>query len=159
MVGIVIAGGSFEQKKGKSRKTMKLVKLNNGLRRNNTLLPNEWDNFDSLDLLGSALGGLWGPETSINGIKTQENSNNYILEFSIPGFKKEDVSLFIDSGKVTVTAKSDRNGVKNQFYREIYIDNFETLDLDKGVAKLEDGVLVVTFPKTEKARGRQIKIE
>ncbi|KAF9445487.1 N2227-domain-containing protein [Macrolepiota fuliginosa MF-IS2] len=78
--------------------------------------------------------------------------------FELPGVKKEDVSLDIHSGRLTVSAKNkistehqaDGYAIRKRRYGKYS----RTLQLPQGVkdeeikASLENGLLVVTFPKT-----------
>jgi len=43
-----------------------------------------------------------------------------------------------------------------EFHRIIHLS--ETVDADGAAAKYEDGVLTVTMPKTERAKGKKIEI-
>lgn len=85
----------------------------------------------------------------------RETEDSYIVEADLPGYKKEDVTVTWNAGKIIISAKNQRNG---SYYKEFYISNWQS-DPDKGNAKLEDGVLTVTLPKSERARGRVIRVE
>jgi HSP20 family protein len=78
--------------------------------------------------------------------------------FELPGLKKEEISIDVHNGRLTVSAESklssehDENGyaVRERRFGRLS----RTLQLPQGLkeeeikASVEDGVLTVTFPKT-----------
>ena len=99
----------------------------------------------------------------------KENDKNYELEVELPGFKKEDVSIDIDNGYLTITAsknsnvsEKDNNGnfVRKERHmgkctRSFYVGN---IDENLVEAKLENGVLNIIVPK-ENPTPKQKRIE
>lgn len=84
--------------------------------------------------------------------------NQVTATFELPGLKKEDVSIDVHNGRLTVSGESrmssehDENGYA---VRERRYGKFSrTLQLPAGVkeddikARMDNGVLTVTFPKT-----------
>ena len=90
----------------------------------------------------------------------KEFDDRYELEFELPGFKKEDVSLKLDSGYLTISAskglekdekeKKDGKYIRRERYegqcsRSFYVgDGVQAKDVS---AKFEDGILKVSVPK------------
>ncbi|TFK26299.1 small heat shock protein [Coprinopsis marcescibilis] len=78
--------------------------------------------------------------------------------FELPGLKKEDVNIDINNGRLTVNAESAISSSHEQTGYAVRERHFgklsRTLQLPTGVkegeikARMEDGVLTVTFPKT-----------
>lgn len=91
----------------------------------------------------------------------RETDAGYEMDVDLPGFKKEDVSLKLENGYLTVSAekaleeeKSDKkSGYLHQerwsgsCSRSFYVgENVATGDIK---AKMENGILHMTFPKKE----------
>ena len=106
---------------------------------------------------------FWGGRSESNSFRPAvnilENEANYTLEFSVPGFSKEDLKVAIDNNQVTVSHKTEENKEENINYlkREFSTGGFErSFELPKNVetnkieAKHENGVLVVSVPKKAK---------
>lgn len=95
-------------------------------------------------------------DTSVNW---KENTDCFTLKLDVPGFKLAEIDVDFNDGKLAVTAESKRSGYENKFYKEIYVSNFERVDVGKVSAKLEDGVLQIILPKSEKTKGRKIVVQ
>ena len=90
----------------------------------------------------------------------RETDNSYELDIDLPGFKKEDVSLKLDNGYLTISAskglekdekeKKDGKYIRRERYegqcsRSFYVgDGVQAKDVN---AKFEDGILKVSVPK------------
>ena len=89
-----------------------------------------------------------------------EKDGNYHIEMDIPGFKKEDISIEVDDGYLTIEAEKntenneeneDRNYIRrersyNSYKRSFYLGD---LDQDSIEAKFNDGMLNITVTKKE----------
>ena len=125
---------------------------------------NLMDAFDDFDLFrgfGNVDRALYGKHAQ-NVMKTdvRETDNSYELDIDLPGFKKEDVSLKLDSGYLTISAskglekdekeKKDGKYIRRERYegqcsRSFYVgDGVQAKDVN---AKFEDGILKVSVPK------------
>lgn len=104
----------------------------------------------------------------------KELDSSYVLEIEIPGFKKEDISLTLDNGYLTITANTSNekeekdnegNVIRRERYkgscnRTFYVGN-EIKEADIS-AKYLDGELKITLPKLDKKEietSKQIAIE
>ena len=92
----------------------------------------------------------------------REAGGNYVLEIELPGFKKEDVSVKLENGYLTITAskgldKDEENKDKSGYIRRerwsgscsrsFYVgENVRPEDIK---AKMEDGILHLTMPKEQ----------
>ena len=99
----------------------------------------------------------------------KETEHNYELEIDLPGFKKEDVAIYLDNGYLTISATqngdhsekdSHGNYVRKERHfgkcsRSFYVGN---IDESQVQAKLENGVLNITIPK-EAPNPKQKRIE
>ena len=96
------------------------------------------------------------PKTGMMKTDIREDKNGYVLEIEMPGYKKEDISINLEDGYVTVSAKkddkdSDKDGSvylrrerSVSCSRSYYVGDVEVEDVD---AKFEGGVLYLTLPK------------
>ncbi|MCJ7854838.1 Hsp20/alpha crystallin family protein [Lachnospiraceae bacterium NSJ-143] len=95
-----------------------------------------------------------------NMMKTdiKEKDGSYILDMDLPGFKKEDISLKLENGYITVGAqrslsKDEKDDSGNYIRRERYSgscsrsfyvgENVEEKDIK---AKFDSGILHIEFP-------------
>ena len=91
----------------------------------------------------------------------RETENTYEINIALPGYKKEDISLDLTDGYLTVSANTnqdkeekDKNGkvIRSERYtgscsRKFYVgEGYKEEDF---TAKFENGELMITFPKTE----------
>jgi HSP20 family protein len=99
-----------------------------------------------------------------------ETDKELVVEVGIPGLKNEDIKVRVEENRLIVEGgKKEEKEVKekNYYRKEIRKGEFRRVialpyevDPDKGKAKMEDGVLKITFPKpVEKKEGKEIKIE
>ena len=118
--------------------------------RNGLMLNNLFDNLFDDDLFGFMLN----EPTSAPQYDVIENDNEYILEFMLPGFEKDSVSinveedtLFIEGErKANENVKYNRKGsFYGKFKRSFTLpENVETNEID---ASFQDGVLSIKLPK------------
>ncbi len=96
-----------------------------------------------------------------------ENENEYIVDFALAGFKKEDVSLNIDNNILSIEGERKVNddikyNRKNTFHGH-FKKSFslpENINLEKIDASFNDGILSIKIPKDEKLKlSKQIKIK
>ena len=128
-----------------------------------------FDNFFDDDFyMPSVFGGkndpLYGKHAK-NVMKTdvRETENSYELDIDLPGFKKEDVSLKLDSGYLTISAskslekdekeKKDGKYIRRERYegqcsRSFYVGS--EVNPAQVSAKFEDGILRISIPKAVK---------
>lgn len=94
-----------------------------------------------------------------------ENEDEILLHADMPGVEKEDISVNIDNGRLTLSGirnmKTEGAANWEEFgdveYRRLFSVP-QTIDVSKVNAELKDGVLRLHLPKSEAARPRQIKI-
>lgn len=91
-----------------------------------------------------------------------EDTNNYLLEVSVPGYEKADFTIKLDGNILTLSAEK-KEGVKSEtekvirtefkskaFKRSFTLD--EKVEASGIEAKYESGILKVNLPKKELAR-------
>ena len=106
-------------------------------------------------------GGMENYNTSVPAVNIKENEKDFELELSVPGRKKEDFNIEVDSNVLTVSSEvKSENEVKEENYtrREFGFTSFrraftlpETIDEDKIKADYVDGLLRFTLPKRKEA--------
>lgn len=100
-------------------------------------------------------------------VNIKENEKEFFVEAEIPGFNKEEINIEIEDDRLTITAetnekteeKSDRYIRRERKYNSL-TRSFALSDIVKEniTAKFENGILFLTLPKEEKARGNIKKI-
>ncbi|KAJ8514232.1 hypothetical protein ONZ45_g8231 [Pleurotus djamor] len=85
-------------------------------------------------------------------------NNTVTASFELPGFKKEDISIDVHNGRLTVSAENESSSEKKEegyAVRERRFGKFSrTLQLPQGIkdeeikASMDNGVLTVSFPKS-----------
>lgn len=95
-----------------------------------------------------------------------ENDNEILLFADMPGVTKENISVNIDNGKLSVSGVRKLEAVGSASWEEFgdveYLRNFsvpQTIDVNKVNAELIDGVLKLHLPKSAAAKPRQIEIK
>ncbi len=107
--------------------------------------------------------------TAQPAIDRTENENESVIVAELPGVKKEDISLTVEDGLLTL--KGERKSaapsdVTKVLHREIAYEPFSrTIRLPHEVnvngisAALENGILRIVLPKAEAVRPRSIEIK
>ena len=120
------------------------------------------NHHSELDLFDDAFNDFFRPmfyNVDLDNMRTdiKETENEYELDVEMPGFNKEDISVSLNDGYITVSAKKDEketseNGRyirKERSYscqRSYYVGEVKESDIS---AKYDNGVLKLTVPKCE----------
>ena len=95
-----------------------------------------------------------------------ENEDEILLHADMPGVVKEDISVDIDNGTLSISGvrKLETEGAATyeEFTDVEYVRSFsvpQTIDVEKVEAELKNGVLRLHLPKSEAAKPRQIEIK
>lgn len=100
------------------------------------------------------------PNRAVNNMKCDiyEKEGVYHIEMDVPGYKKEDISVNVEDGYLTIQAQkeetkedNDKNYIRRErnygeYKRSFYLGN---LDQNKVEAEFKDGMLKITVPKKE----------
>lgn len=102
-------------------------------------------------------------------VDIQENKDDVILTFELPGMDKKDIKVWIEDNVLTVSGERKiRNEEKTDMYvrTEIRDGSFNrsftlprTIDSGKISADYKNGLLTVTLIKTEEAKPKEIEIK
>jgi HSP20 family molecular chaperone IbpA len=95
-------------------------------------------------------------------VRIRNDEKQVRIEFLVPGWKKNELSLSIDNKRLQLSANPPKEKEQDRLFQSKEIDVQvllgEQLDTTKTSAKLEDGVLTVTIPVSAKTKGRSVKI-
>ncbi|MFW5800308.1 MAG: Hsp20/alpha crystallin family protein [Spirochaetota bacterium] len=98
----------------------------------------------------------------------REGEDNFYLELEMPGVEKNDVDINVENDVLTVESHrnlSDKACLKcitQEFLLQNYRRSFtlnNSVDVEKISASMENGILKLKMPKSEKLKPRKIKIE
>ena len=117
-----------------------------------------FDNFFNDDFMMRPF--TYGGMTQLMKTDVKEKDNAYELDMDLPGFKKEDITVDLKDGYLTVTAtrnaENDEKNDKGKYIRQerysgscnrtFYVGDVKPGDV---TAKYEDGMLKLTVPKAD----------
>lgn len=105
----------------------------------------------------------WMPRVDIS-----ETDDDLVIAAEIPGIKKEDLTINVEDGVLTLKGERKHEDEKKEknyhriersygsFYRSFRLPS--AVDAEKVHASYKDGVLKVTLPKVEQVKPREIPI-
>ena len=111
----------------------------------------------------------WSDETKLSmPIELTDAGKEYEIRAELPGVKKEDLDIDIESDYLKINAKKveEKNEEGKNFKRSEFnygefsrvIELPEEIDIDKTEAKLENGVLKIIAPKLNKEKTQNKKL-
>ncbi len=138
-----------------------------------------WDPFDEMRRMQERLNRLFGEEgtrSELMDIDTltplvdiKEKDNNIIVTTDLPGVDKKDIDIDIRDNKVWISANTHKESEEEKegyLMKERTYSRFarafnlpSAVKEDEANAKLEDGVLTITLPKSEIEEKHRIMIE
>ncbi len=99
-------------------------------------------------------------------VDISETPDSYILDADMPGVSKENLAITLDNNTLTISGKVDATTGSKFEYQEFELHNYkrnfvvnEDVDTGKIEAKLENGVLNLIIPKSERTKPRKIEIK
>ena len=95
-----------------------------------------------------------------------EISDGYMLEIEMPGVKKDGLEISVENNELTVIGRRSLPAVEGTpIHRESRPENFRrmfeidpSIDADKISAKIDQGLVTLTFPKAEHVKPRKITV-
>src|SRR5512133_3743915 len=113
------------------------------------------------------------PDREVSGtfpqVDISENDLTYTITAALPGLDKKDVSITLENGTLTIQGEKKEEHRKEHgkyYHLERSYGKFarsfmlpEEVLADKIDAKMHNGVLELTLPKTEKATPRAIEVK
>ncbi len=96
-----------------------------------------------------------------------ENKDGYILEAEMPGVNREGLEILLEGNELTLVGKRAAQPTPGDaLFRESHARDYRrvfeldpAIDTGKVSAKIEQGVLTLTLPKSEKVKPRKIKVD
>lgn len=95
-----------------------------------------------------------------------ENDDEILLHAEMPGVKKDNITINIDNGNLTLSGVRSlaKEGAADweefgdvEYQRAFSVP--QTIDVDKVQAKLKDGILALHLPKSEASKPRMVEIK
>jgi len=95
-----------------------------------------------------------------------ETKDGYVLEAEMPGVGKDGLEITLDNNEITITGRRTAETVTGQpVFRERRLADYRRVfELDPAIdtariaARLEQGVLTLTLPKSERVKPRKIVV-
>jgi HSP20 family protein len=120
-----------------------------------------WDPFRESFFTQVNRNSVWSPPADVT-----ETETGFVFELDVPGVRKEDVTVDLNGTTLSITGElkeSETKGVTHRRTRRTgkfayRVTLPRTVDAENVEAKLVDGVLTVSVPKTEAAKPRRIEI-
>lgn len=96
-----------------------------------------------------------------------ESGDGYVLEAEMPGVNKEGLEIMLDGTEITIVGHRNVEPLggnvlfhesQNSDYRRVF-ELDPAIDAAKIAAKVEQGLLTLTLPKSERVKPRKIKVD
>lgn len=105
------------------------------------------------------------PQFRTPPVDIYEDHDGFLLQADMPGVKKEDLSVTLENGTLFLTGLRQFESCGTICFEEFgpleYRRSFslpQSIDTAKVTAKMQDGVLHLTLPKSETVKSRVIEI-
>jgi HSP20 family protein len=143
--------------------------------------PERWEPFSELEqvtqrmrrMLEQTIGGGWPSPLLTEGpgwapfVDIEEQDDAYVLEAELPGVKREDVNIEVVGSELSITGELKEKERKGSLRRrtrrtghfEYRVRLPEQVDASKIEASLDQGVLTLRVPKSERAQRQKIEIK
>jgi len=141
---------------------MTLVKRNS-----DGLFPSFFDDFLRRDIFNWGNADFFPAKSP--AVNLREQPGHYEVELAVPGVKREDIKVQLNGNTLTISCqKTAETREDNDRYisREFNYGSFsrvfqlqkDVVDIDQIDAKLEEGILKLRIPKTEKAKQQESRL-
>ncbi|WP_068471193.1 Hsp20/alpha crystallin family protein [Candidatus Protochlamydia phocaeensis] len=122
--------------------------------------PSLWEEME--DKMNQWIG--WGNET---GVSVSEDDQNIYVEAQLPGLKSEDIDISFHQNTLWIKGekKEEEEDKDKKFYRRARNSFFYQVELPAQIeenteqANYQDGILKITFKKTQQSQMRKIPIK
>ena len=96
-----------------------------------------------------------------------ETKDGYVLEAEMPGVRKEGLEITLEGNELTIAGHRSAEPVNGEaLFQESQTRNYRrqfeldpAIDTGKVSARIEQGILTVTLPKSERVKPRKIAVE
>jgi HSP20 family protein len=101
------------------------------------------------------------------GVNIFETNDGYVLEAEMPGVNKDGLEITLEGNELTIVGRRQTPALNgNSLFRESHQADYRrmfeldpAIDTTKVAAKMDQGVLTLTLPKSEKVKPRKIKVD
>jgi HSP20 family protein len=106
-------------------------------------------------------------EFVVPGVNIFENKDGYVLEAEMPGVNKSGLEITLDGNEITIVGhRSDQPLAGDALFRESHHADFRrvfeldpAIDTNRVSARMDQGILTLTLPKSEKVKPRKISVD
>jgi len=100
-------------------------------------------------------------------VNIYETKDGYVLETEMPGVNKDGLEITLEGNEVTITGRQQAEAVPGQAlfkesqaadYRRVF-ELDPAIDAAKVSARMDQGVLTLSLPKSERVKPRKISVE
>jgi HSP20 family protein len=126
------------------------------------------------DRIRFGIEDFWSPSMEVKGARVpmvdiMDEGDHYIVEAEVPGMHKENVEIELDEDSLEIKARKEEEKEEKaegyirkergsmSFYRRLPLPDDANRDLVE--AKMEDGILRISIPKTDKPEDKKRKVE
>jgi len=96
-----------------------------------------------------------------------ETKDGYVLEAEMPGVNKQGLEITLENNELTLVGHRDNESFPGEpLFRERRLADYRrvfeldpAIDTGKISAKMDQGVLTLTLPKSEKVKPRKIRVD
>lgn len=96
-----------------------------------------------------------------------ETKDGYVLEAEMPGVNKEGLEVTLEGTEITITGHRESEAVNGPvIFRERHLADYQrafdldpAIDMTKISARMDQGVLTLTLPKSERVKPRKITVD
>ena len=100
-------------------------------------------------------------------VNIYETVDGYVLEAEMPGVTKEGLEITLEGNELTIVGRRHAEAAPGEvLFRESYARDYRrvfeldpAIDTGKVSARMEQGILMLTLPKSEKLKPRKIKVD
>ncbi len=131
--------------------------------------------FSPTSIFDSALDGFFddafavGRGRSHNAVDIREEDAEYVVEAELPGLTEKDIEVKVENDMLTIASSKEASREEKKggyLLRERRSESFRRsfvlpadVDREKIEARFENGLLVLSLPKSEAAKPKQIEVK
>jgi HSP20 family protein len=112
---------------------------------------------------------FYAPMASQPKMDIHKTENEYQVTLELPGYEQKDISVNIENNNLKITGeikkeeKSDTKTIHKEIYSQTRFERNVSLsnqiDVEKISAKINNGILKIELPLSEKAKPKQIEVK